>query len=60
MYRIDNIPRSIRILDGLGQVINNKVTDGIFLESIRDTTGQTFIRIAETKKSIKTNLFNTS
>ncbi len=50
-YRLINIPRTVNIIDGLGQISSNIVTDEIIVEAIRNTTNQSLARAAETKDS---------
>jgi hypothetical protein len=59
-YRIDNIPRSVRILDESGNILNEQVTDRILGEAIHDVTGQSLVRAVETKRSAERGLYNTS
>lgn len=59
-YRIDNIPRSVRILDKSGNIQNEQVTDCILGEAIHDVTGQTLVRAVETRVSAEKGLYNTS
>lgn len=59
-YRLTNVPRTINTLDGLGQIVNNTVTDGILADAIRELTGQTATRAIEAKESTESGLFHTS
>jgi hypothetical protein len=59
-YRLDNVPRTVRIIGGLNRLENSTVTADSVITAIRDSTGQTAIRATETKKSIESGLFNTS
>jgi hypothetical protein len=57
---MDNIPRSVRILDKSGNIQNEQVTACILGEAIHDVTGQTLVRAVETRRSAERGLYNTS
>lgn len=59
-YRLDNVPRTVRIIGGLNRLENSTVTADSVITAIRDSTGQTAIRATETKKSTESGLFSTS
>lgn len=59
-YRLENVPRSVRLLDPLSQVQNHEVTDEILRSAVQDYTGQQPIQSAETRPSKESGLFNTS
>jgi hypothetical protein len=59
-YRIDNIPRTVRLLDPLHQLQNRLVTDQILREAVLDFCGQFPVRATETRSSSEQGLFNTS
>ena len=59
-YRLENIPRSVRLLDPLSQVQNHVVTEEIIHPAIQDITGQQPVQSAETRSSKDKGLFSTS
>ena len=59
-YRLDNIPRSVKTLNGIGQVENNTITGQYLCEALLDSIKQAPIRAVETRKSAEDGLFNTS
>jgi hypothetical protein len=59
-YRLHNIPRTVRTLDGLSQVTNSSVTVPVMAESIQEATGQQLVRAAETRASSEAALHNTT
>jgi hypothetical protein len=54
-YRLDNIPRTVRIISGLVPVQENTLA-----ESIIDITGQKPVQVVETAQSKENGLYNTS
>jgi hypothetical protein len=54
-YRLDNIPRTVNLLNGSCVISADYLT-----KSIAEATGQTPIRTTETSQSIQSNLYNTS
>ena len=59
-YRLTNVPRTVNTLDGLGQIVNNTVTNSILADAIRELTGQPSTQAVEAKESIESGLFHTS
>lgn len=59
-YRLTNIPRTINLLDGLGQITNNIVTDTIIADAIRELTSQPAVRVVEAKESAERGLYNST
>ena len=59
IYRIDDILRLIKILDN-STILNRQITDVKLGKAIYNATGQSLVKVIETRASAKKGLYNTS
>lgn len=59
-YRLNNVPRSVRLLNEVNELTNRTVTPEELADAIQQATNQYPTRVTETLSSIESRLYNSS